>query len=113
MVFSRFTRLWLCQSIKIVLKKKFQKFITNYFEQRKQLVSAFVLVDIRHEPQPIDLDFMSYLGESMIPFSIVFTKADKLKPKAIERHVQIYCQKLLRNLGRRSTLFYYFIQQAI
>lgn len=76
-------------------KKNFQKFITNYFEQRKQLVSAFVLIDIRHEPQPVDLDFMSYLGESMIPFSIVFTKADKLKPKAIERNVQIYCQKLL------------------
>jgi len=68
-------------------KKKFQKFITNYFEKRKQLVSAFVLVDIRHEPQKIDLEFMEYLGISEIPFSIIFTKADKLKPMAIERHV--------------------------
>ncbi|MEM9680395.1 MAG: ribosome biogenesis GTP-binding protein YihA/YsxC [Bacteroidota bacterium] len=76
-------------------KKKFQKFITNYFEQRKQLVSACVLVDIRHKPQPIDLDFMIYLGESQIPFSIIFTKADKLKPNAITRHVDAYCEVLL------------------
>ena len=77
-------------------KKKFQKFITNYFEQRKQLALAFVLVDIRHEPQPIDLEFMEYLGESGIPFGIIFTKADKLKPKAIERNVAKYCKELLK-----------------
>ncbi|TCK67403.1 GTP-binding protein [Winogradskyella wandonensis] len=77
-------------------KKTFQKFITNYFEQRQQLVSAFVLIDIRHKPQPIDLDFMQYLGEREIPFSIIFTKADKLKPKAIERHVEDYCNRLLQ-----------------
>ena len=77
-------------------KKKFQKFITNYFEQRQQLVSAFVLVDIRHKPQPIDLEFMQYLGESGIPFCIIFTKADKLKPQAIERHVKDYCEELLK-----------------
>ncbi|WP_179022094.1 ribosome biogenesis GTP-binding protein YihA/YsxC [Winogradskyella forsetii] len=77
-------------------KKKFQKFITNYFEQRQQLLSAFVLVDIRHKPQPIDLEFMQYLGESGIPFAIIFTKADKLKPKAIERHVEAYCEVLLK-----------------
>lgn len=76
-------------------KRKFQKFITNYFEQRKQLISAFVLIDIRHEPQPVDLDFMAYLGEKMIPFSIIFTKADKLKPQAITSHVDDYCNKLL------------------
>ena len=76
-------------------KRKFQQFITNYFEQRKQIVSAFVLVDIRHKPQPIDLEFMQYLGESGIPFAIIFTKADKLKPMAIERHVNDYCQELL------------------
>lgn len=77
-------------------KKTFQKFITNYFEQRKQLVFAFVLVDIRHNPQPIDLEFMIYLGENGIPFSIIFTKADKLKPKAIERRIEDYCQELLK-----------------
>ncbi|MGS2725224.1 ribosome biogenesis GTP-binding protein YihA/YsxC [Psychroserpens sp. BH13MA-6] len=78
-------------------KRKFQKFITDYFEKRQQLVSAFVLVDIRHEPQKVDLEFMEYLGLSQIPFSIIFTKADKLKPKAIERHVEEYCQELLKS----------------
>ncbi|WP_460217884.1 ribosome biogenesis GTP-binding protein YihA/YsxC [Psychroserpens sp. MEBiC05023] len=76
-------------------KKKFQKFITNYFERRRQLVSAFILVDVRHEPQKIDLDFMEYLGINQIPFSIIFTKADKLKPNAIERNVDHYCKTLL------------------
>jgi GTP-binding protein len=77
-------------------KKTFQKFITNYFEQRQQLVMAFVLVDIRHEPQTIDLEFMTYLGIHEIPFGIIFTKADKLKPKAIERNVKTYCDALLK-----------------
>ena len=78
-------------------KKIFQKFITDYFNKRKQLVSAFVLVDIRHEPQPIDLDFMQWLGENLIPFSIIFTKADKLKPKAIERRIEHYKNVLLES----------------
>jgi len=76
-------------------KKIFQKFITTYFEQREQLVSAFVLIDIRHKPQPIDLKFMEWLGEHNLPFSIVFTKADKLKPKAIENYVEVYKTVLL------------------
>ena len=71
-------------------KKTFQKFITAYFRDRKQLVSAFVLVDIRHKPQPVDLAFMQWLGEHSVPFSIVFTKADKLRPKAIEDHIYTY-----------------------
>ena len=77
-------------------KDKFQKFIIDYFEKRQQLVSAFVLVDIRHEPQKIDLEFMEYLGINQVPFSIVFTKADKLKPKAIENHIEAYSQELLK-----------------
>ncbi|WP_298951779.1 ribosome biogenesis GTP-binding protein YihA/YsxC [uncultured Nonlabens sp.] len=79
-------------------KAKFQKFITKYFEQRKQLISGFVLVDVRHEPQPIDVEFMEWLGESGIPFSIIFTKADKLKPKALERNVETYKKYLLEGL---------------
>ena len=75
-------------------KKTFQKFITQYFSLREQLVSAFVLVDIRHDAQPIDLEFMQWLGENGIPFSIIFTKADKLKPNAITRNVENYKLKL-------------------
>ncbi len=86
-------------------KKVFQKFITAYFEKRKQLVSAFVLVDIRHKPQPIDLEFMQWLGENMIPFSIIFTKADKLKPKAIENHVASYKEILLETWEEMPNYF--------
>ena len=76
-------------------KKIFQKFITKYFEKREQLVLAFVLIDCRHEPQPVDLEFMAWMGEQQVPFSIIFTKADKLKPNAIERNVEAYRLKML------------------
>ena len=75
-------------------KKTFQQFITDYFKKRKELVCAFVLVDIRHDPQKIDLEFMQWLGENAIPFAIIFTKADKLAPKVIDQHVLTY-QKIL------------------
>ena len=78
-------------------KKTFQKFITAYFRERKQLISAFVLVDIRHAPQTVDLAFMQWLGEHNIPFSIIFTKADKLRPKAIEDHITKYKNILLES----------------
>ena len=78
-------------------KKTFQKFITSYFRERKQLISAFVLVDIRHAPQTVDLAFMQWLGEHSIPFSIIFTKADKLRPKAIENHIGKYKNILLES----------------
>jgi len=76
-------------------KKVFQKFITQYFEKREQLALAFVLIDCRHEPQNVDLDFMQWMGENQIPFSIIFTKADKLKPNAITRNIKDYQQKML------------------
>lgn len=90
-------------------KRTFQKFITNYFSKRKQLISAFVLVDIRHKPQPIDLEFMQWLGENMIPFSIIFTKADKLKPKAIDNHVEDYKTIMLETWEEMPN---YFITSA-
>ncbi|MFT4847845.1 MAG: GTP-binding protein [Sediminicola sp.] len=76
-------------------KKVFQKFITKYFEKREQMILAFVLVDCRLEPQPIDLEFMQWMGESQVPFSIIFTKADKLKPNALKRNIEAYEQKML------------------
>jgi GTP-binding protein len=76
-------------------KKVFQKFITQYFEKREQMVLAFVLVDCRHEPQPIDLEFMQWMGESQVPFSIIFTKADKIKPNALKKNIEAYKEKML------------------
>lgn len=75
-------------------KKTFQQFITDYFKKRRELVCAFV--DIRHEPQKIDLEFMQWLGENAIPFAIVFTKADKLTEKQIQEHVASYSEILLQ-----------------
>ncbi|WP_442844536.1 ribosome biogenesis GTP-binding protein YihA/YsxC [Leeuwenhoekiella sp. H156] len=92
------------------VKKEFQKFITQYFEEREQLVSAFVLIDCRHEPQPIDKEFMQYLGEKQIPFSIIFTKADKLKPKALERNIENYKKELLA--GAWAEMPNYFVSSA-
>ncbi len=76
-------------------KKTFQKFITNYFKQRTQLVSAFVLVDCRHEPQKIDLAFMEWLATNSVPFFIIFTKADKLTPNTLPKHIENYKNKML------------------
>jgi len=78
-------------------KKTFQKYITNYFLERTQLMCAFVLVDIRLEAQKIDLEFMRWMGTSEIPFCIIFTKADKIGPQVITRQVLDYEKKLLED----------------
>lgn len=87
-------------------KKTFQKYITNYFEQRQQLVCSFVLVDVRHEPQKVDMEFMEWMGENGIPFCIIFTKADKLKPKAIEKNVNGYIKKLLEGVWDEAPQYF-------
>ncbi len=71
-------------------KKTFQKYITQYFKERKQLVCAFVLIDIRHKPQKIDLKFMQWLAENEIAFNIVFTKSDKQKLNLVEENIVNY-----------------------
>lgn len=79
-----------------VQRKGFEKLITNYILERKNLVNLFVLVDSRHEPQKIDLEFVEWCGEHQVPFSIVYTKADKLKPNAAAKNVETYREKLLQ-----------------
>lgn len=76
-------------------KRTFQSFIKKYFSQREQLVCSFVLIDSRHEPQKIDLEFMEFLGVNQIPFCIVFTKSDKLTPTVLKRNIETYKKKLL------------------
>ena len=71
-------------------RQVFQKFIRDYFEQRRQLVCTFVLVDSRHNPQKIDLEFMRFLGKKGIPFCIVFTKSDKVKPAQLNKNLLHY-----------------------
>ena len=60
------------------VQRKLEQMIQSYILQREQLVNLFVLIDIRHDPQKIDTDFITWLGQSGIPFSIIFTKADKI-----------------------------------
>jgi len=77
-------------------RKTFQSFIKDYFNQRKQLVCSFVLVDSRHEPQKIDLEFMEFLGENEIPFCIVFTKTDKLNRSTLPKNIENYKKIMLK-----------------
>jgi len=91
-----------------VSKKKrtiFQFFIENYFKEREQLVCTFVLIDSRHDPQKIDLDFMKFLGENQIPFCIVFTKADKLGSSKLNKQITSYKKKLLNTWETIPTSF--------
>lgn len=87
-------------------KKTFQKYITNYFLERKQLVCSFILVDVRHEPQNIDMEFMQWMGQNGIPFCIIFTKADKLKPKAIDKNVNGYIKILLDSMWEEAPPYF-------
>ena len=79
-------------------KEIFQSFITNYFIKRKQLINAFLLIDIRHEPQKIDVNFMRWLGNNQIPFSIIFTKSDKLKSHALNEKLNNYKQIMIHEV---------------
>lgn len=72
------------------MRESFSKLIKAYILGRQELHCLFVLVDIRHEPQKIDLEFFEFLGEGGVPFAIVFTKGDKLSPTARGRNVDIY-----------------------
>ena len=74
---------------------KLDQMIRGYILQREQLVNVFVLVDIRLEPQKIDLGFIEWLGVSSVPFAIIFTKADKLTPNKARQAVEAYKKTLL------------------
>ncbi|HZH71168.1 MAG TPA: ribosome biogenesis GTP-binding protein YihA/YsxC [Mariniphaga sp.] len=75
--------------------RKWEKFVRKYILLRQNLYCLFVLVDIRHKPQKIDLEFMEWLGLSHIPFAIIFTKSDKLKPEELEQNINEYEASML------------------
>ncbi|HCS86905.1 MAG TPA: YihA family ribosome biogenesis GTP-binding protein [Bacteroidales bacterium] len=77
-------------------RENLRRMIERYCLLRTQLVSLFVLVDARHEPQTVDTDFMQWLGENNIPFAIVFTKADKLTKTQLQQNIETYKQQLLK-----------------
>ena len=80
--------------ISISVKEKFQKLISNYILNRENLYCLFVLIDVRHAPQQIDVEFITWLGENHIPFAIIFTKADKLGKVSLAKNVGAYTQEL-------------------
>lgn len=86
-------------------REQLQKLIEDYILEREMLTSLFVLVDSRHEPQKIDLEFMEWLGESGIPFSIVFTKGDKQGPMRLQQNVEEYKTKLLESWEELPPIF--------
>ena len=92
------------------LRDKFERFISSYLLSRKNLMNVFVLVDSRHKPQQIDLEFMEWLGTEGLPFSIVFTKYDKLKTQQAKRFLKEYEAEMLRTWAEMPP---YFISSSV
>lgn len=90
-------------------REKLDRMIRSYILMRRQLVNVFVLIDVRHEQQKIDREFVDWLGESSIPFSIIFTKADKLGPVKARMNAKAWMDALLDTW---ETLPPYFITSA-
>lgn len=78
-------------------RENIQRIIEDYILEREQLTNLFVLIDSRHEPQKIDLEFMEWLGENGIPFSIIFTKIDKISKSRLQENLRAYQTKLLES----------------
>jgi len=91
-------------------RKQWSRMIEDYLRKRENLLNIFVLIDARHEPQKIDLEFIDSLGEWQLPFTIVFTKADKEKPGAVQRNVNLFFEKMKENW---EFLPQYFVTSAI
>jgi GTP-binding protein len=75
-------------------REKFKKMIENYLKERTNLANLFILIDSRHAPIQADLDFMQNVGTMGIPFAIVFTKTDKLKPSQLDNNLSQYKERL-------------------
>lgn len=86
-------------------REKLKTIIDDYILGRPQMTSLFVLVDSRHEPQKIDMEFMEWLGKNGVPFAIVFTKVDKLSKGAAEKNIEAYKKELLKQWEELPPVF--------
>lgn len=86
-------------------RDKISRIIKGYILGSEQMTNLFVLIDSRHEPQKIDLEFIEWLGENGVPFSIVFTKADKHSKASVERNVEAYKKELLKHWEELPPVF--------
>lgn len=91
--------------LSISVKEKFQKLIGKYVLNRENLYCLFVLIDIRHAPQKIDIEFLSWLGENQVPFAIIFTKSDKLGKVSAEKNRAAYTKELLKSWEKLPPVF--------
>lgn len=85
--------------------EQLEHIITNYVLDREQMTLLFVLIDCRHEPQKIDLEFFQWLGENGVPFSIIFTKADKLTKSVLAKNIAAYKARLLKEWEELPPVF--------
>ncbi|MDR3261740.1 MAG: ribosome biogenesis GTP-binding protein YihA/YsxC [Tannerella sp.] len=76
-------------------RENIRRIIEDYIIEREELTNLFVLLDCRHEPQKIDLEFMEWLGENEVPFSIIFTKTDKISKGRLQENIRVYSEKML------------------
>ena len=86
-------------------REAIRRIIEDYILYRPQMACLFVLIDIRHKPQKIDLEFIEWLGENSVPFAIVFTKADKLGPNAAQTMMKDYCDELSKQWDELPPVF--------
>ncbi len=86
-------------------REELERIIKGYILTRQQMTNLFLLIDVRHKPQKIDLEFMEFLGENGVPFAIVFTKLDKLSPTAGKRQIAAYCEQLLEQWEELPPVF--------
>lgn len=86
-------------------RARLEDMINNYILNRQQMTNLFLLIDGRHQPQKIDLEFMNWLGENGVPFSIVFTKLDKLTSTAARKATADYCAALLEYWDKLPPVF--------
>ncbi len=86
-------------------REKLKKMIEDYTLERKELICLFVLVDARHDPQKIDLEFIEWLGEEGVPFALVFTKADKLTKGKLAANIESYKARLRQQWEELPPLF--------
>lgn len=84
---------------------RLERIIKDYILNRPQMTNLFLLIDVRHKPQAIDLEFMEWLGENSVPFSIVFTKLDKLSPAASKKAIAAYTATLLQQWEELPPVF--------
>jgi len=86
-------------------RENIRRIIEDYILERQELTNLFVLIDSRHEPQKIDLEFMEWLGENSIPFAIIFTKTDKISKGRLQENIQFYAEKMLEGWEELPPVF--------